>query len=292
MERKFIGQGHRDSLGGLGPTSQRLVDRSNYNKWKGDTASTLASLFSPLSTSLGMYSGDAHGRLIRASNLTPQIMTEVRTAKARGMTDREILQKYGLINDGFGWNKYVPDEIDDALIKSFYGKRHPIGTLIQPNSPTEMSLKDIVRNTSTPDVRFKSGPIPADKSGLVGGLFDYSNLNNPYVALNTREGRKLTELRQSLGHEIQHPHDMIIEQRSFGFNPSHTRDYHRLNAARTSGRSNVSDMEIYAHNAGERRADINGFLATEGPENYRGLQSVYDSLNRNFQYDPRINWGQ
>lgn len=288
MERKLLGQGHKDSQGRSGPTTQKLVDRHTYNQWKGDVASNLASLFSPLSTSLGLYSGDAHGRLIRASNLTPEIMTEVRTAKARGMTDREILQKYGLVHDGFGWNKYVPDEIDDDLIRSFYGGKHPIGTLTKPKTPTEMSLADIVKNTSTPNMRFKTGPM----SPSIGGVFDYSDLTNPYIQLNTREGRTLSELRKSLAHEVQHPHDKIIEQRSFGFNPNNTQIYHRQNAARLTGRNNVSDMEIYAHNAGERRADINGFLATEGPENYRGLQSVFDSLNRPYQYDSRLNFGQ
>lgn len=289
----YIGSRHRDTKGNIGPTLQSIKDKHDFAKAKGETMSDLASLFAPLGATLGTYSPEAHGGLMRPSNLSPATMTAVSDAKRRGASAKEILQRWGLVHDGFGWNQYVPDKIDDRLLESFYGKKHPIGTLINPtNSAQTMTLKDIVSNTRTPDVKFTPKDIPIGKDGLIGGAYEYGGSGAGEVLLNTRSGRYLKELRGSLGHELQHPLDHRIEQRSFGTNPNSIPLQQRVDAAKRTGRNDVSNVELYAHQAGERRADINGFMAAEGPENYQDIQGVFDHLNRRFQYDPRLNNGQ
>ena len=279
-------QKHMDSEGRLGPTLRKLADRAAFKKDKANFLENVFDLVAPL----GLYSKEAHGGLFKATGMSPADLTKVRTARSRGATDRDILRDFGLVYDGRNYLKYTPDDIDESLLASLFGRKTPFGTYAKPTgSGTEMTLKDIITNSRTPDTKVLIENKPFTGQGDYTGYYQ-PNKNNPIVGLNLREGRTMPEMREVVGHEGNHALDHQINYLGAGSNPADVPKYITDDLSRKKGRV-VSPEEAYLMNRGEERSFTNGFLARYGVDEYRGPQSVFDSHGFNFRHDPNNRWG-
>jgi hypothetical protein len=272
---RYLFQGTADSAGHNGPTLQRLQDRALFNRGKANTLETLFDVASPL----GMYSGEAHGRLglPGISIAEKQLLKKAIEGKA---SPQQILKDFNLFYDGKNWSRYTPDELSD--LSNFFAKKNKYGRLEDYAGPSSLSLGDVIKNTPE---SYRNIPVGLKDLGMGKGGIAYPG-SNPAIDINVRNGRNMREIADTIGHEGQH----ITEPmgRSQGANPDDIPKYLLDRAQKTVGRE-VSPLEMYYHNRGEIRAEGNSFLNRDA-DSFTNLADLF--ANKPHRFDERLLWGE
>lgn len=288
---QYLFQGQRDSGGNVGPTLQKMQDKALFAKDKADLLEKAASAVLPVGLALGTYSSPAEGAILHPGQISTKTMQDILTATKRGARPQDILRDFGMVHDGKNWNKFVPNEFNSDALSSLFSKQTPYGTYKgYTGSGSGMTLKDLLTNApkesrDTP-LEFVSKDIGS--GGGFGGYFT-PNRDKPVIGLNVRDGRMLNEMQGSLAHEGVHAYDKAIG-RSAGANPDLLRQETLQLLSDRAGRP-INRMEAYRGNRGEIRAGQDAFITQEGPENYRGLQSMFDAMHGGAIADPKTFWG-
>lgn len=288
---QYLFQGQRDSGGNVGPTLQKMQDRARFARGKADLMEGAANVALPLGAALGTYSSPAEGAILKPDQISTKTIQDILTATKRGARPQDILRDFGMVYDGKNWQQYIPDQFNRSALSDLFASKTPFGTYKDFKGGGQgMTLKDIITNApkESRDVPLEFVNNPIGKGTNFGGYYT-PNREKPIIGLNVRDGRSLNEMLASLSHEGIHPYDHAIN-RSHGANPDTIR-HETLQLL--SGRANrpVDKVEAYRANSGERRAEMNAFITAEGPENWRGLQSMYDARYGGAIADPKTFWG-
>lgn len=271
---RYLFQGTADSGGQQGPTLQRVQDRALFQRGKANVLENLFDTVAPL----GMYSGDAHGRL-GLPNMSSVEKATLKQAIKNGATPQQILRDFNLFYDGKNWSRYTPDEMTD--LSQFFAKQNKYGRMEDYMGPSVMSLGDVVKNSP---LLHKDIPVHLKdlKNDGIGG-YAQPSYTNPSIAINMRNGRSPQELFDSLGHEYNH----IVEPvgRSQGTSPSQISPQVLQRLSAQEGK-NIDAYTTYLHNTGEIRARANSALNKDA-SGYTGLSDLFPEG----KFNQNLIWG-